>query len=173
MFIYANGAVVEDTAYAQLIQAIMNQANVSQAEARNIFEESGINQSILNSIESSTNGKSGTANGFTENWYDETVRTFVVRYYQCSPIKIQSVNVSDKIDINAGPSQTGTLFSNGYVGTWTMTVYMNKTNASMPSLNIYNPKNPNYNADSVLVAKQPISGADFVISDATTADARR
>ena len=170
---YANGAVVEDTAYAQLIQAIMNQANVSQAEARNIFEESGINQSILNSIESSTNGKSGTANGFTENWYDETVRTFVVRYYQCSPIKIQSVNVSDKIDINAGPSQTGALFSNGYVGTWTMTVYMNKTNASMPSLNIYNPRNPNYNADSVLVAKQPISGADFVISDATTADARR
>ena len=170
---YSNGAVVEDTAYAQLIQAIMNQANVSQAEAKDIFAESGINQSILNSIESSTNGKSGGASGFVNNWYDETVRTFVVRYYRCTPIKIQSVNVSDKIDINAGPSQTGSLFSNGYVGTWTMTVYMNKANASMPSLNIYNPKSPNYGLDSVLIADQPISGADFVIADATTADARR
>lgn len=175
---YKNGVVVEDTAYAELIKALRQYAGVSSdAEAKALFEASGINKEILSSIESSTNGSSEKVDGFAgDHWYDETVRTFVVRYYKCAPIKMSNITVSDKIDINAGPSQntkSKTLFSNGYVGKWYLTVYLKSANSSMPSLTLYDAKKQNYDADSVLIAKQHVEQADFVIPDATTADARK
>lgn len=175
---YKNGVVVEDTAYAELIKALRQYAGVSSdAEAKALFEASGINKEILSSIESSTNGSSEKVDGFAgDHWYDETVRTFVVRYYKCAPIKMSNITVSDKIDINAGPSQSTkskTLFSNGYVGKWYLTVYLKSANSSMPSLTLYDAKKQNYDADSVLIAKQHVEQADFVIPDATTADARK
>ena len=175
---YKNGVVVEDTAYAELIKALKQYAGVSSdAEAKALFEASGINKEILSSIESSTNGSSEKVDGFAgDHWYDETIRTFVVRYYKCAPIKMSNITVSDKIDINAGPSQSTkskTLFSNGYVGKWYLTVYLKSANSSMPSLTLYDAKKQNYDADSVLIAKQHVEQADFVIPDATTADARK
>lgn len=175
---YKNGVVVEDTAYAELIKALRQYAGVSSdAEAKAMFEASGINKEILSSIESSTNGSSEKVDGFAgDHWYDETVRTFVVRYYKCAPIKMSNITVSDKIDINAGPSQSTkskTLFSNGYVGKWYLTVYLKSANSAMPSLTLYDAKKQNYDADSVLIAKQHVEQADFVIPDATTADARK
>lgn len=175
---YKNGVVVEDTAYAELIKALRQYAGVSSdAEAKALFEASGINKEILSSIESSTNGSSEKVDGFAgDHWYDETVRTFVVRYYKCAPIKMSNITVSDKIDINAGPSQSTkskTLFSNGYVGKWYLTVYLKSANSAMPSLTLYDAKKQNYDADSVLIAKQHVEQADFVIPDATTADARK
>lgn len=175
---YKNGVVVEDTAYAELIKALRQYAGVSSdAEAKALFEASGINKEILSSIESSTNGSSEKVDGFAgDHWYDETVRTFVVRYYKCVPIKMSNITVSDKIDINAGPSQSTkskTLFSNGYVGKWYLTVYLKNANSAMPSLTLYDAKKQNYDADSVLIAKQHVEQADFVIPDATTADARK
>lgn len=175
---YKNGVVVEDTAYAELIKALKQYTGVSSdAEAKALFEASGINKEILSSIESSTNGSSEKVDGFAgDHWYDETVRTFVVRYYKCAPIKMSNITVSDKIDINAGPSQSTkskTLFSNGYVGKWYLTVYLKSANSAMPSLTLYDAKKQNYDADSVLIAKQHVEQADFVIPDATTADARK
>lgn len=184
---YKNGAVVNDDAYKALIRCIADEyfgdtSNSSLDKAKQLFADSGINKSILDSIESNTDADNGSekAEAFgNKKWYDEQVRTFVVRYYKCEPVKIGKVLVSDKIDINAGPSQdknTHTLFQNGYVGRWNMTVYLSKAVDQMPDMEYYVPKKGNLaaaqSAGSVLIANKHIEGADFIISDATTADAR-
>lgn len=184
---YKNGDVVNDDAYKALIRCIADEyfgdtSNSSLDKAKQLFTDSGINKSILDSIESNTDADNGSekAEAFgNKKWYDEQVRTFVVRYYKCEPVKIGKVLVSDKIDINAGPSQdknTHTLFQNGYVGRWNMTVYLSKAVDQMPDMEYYVPKKGNLaaaqSAGSVLIANKHIEGADFIISDATTADAR-
>lgn len=186
---YKGGTVVNDDAYKALIRAIATEyygdaSDSSISKAKTLFVNSGINKSILDSIESckdSDNGSEVVEDIFGKNtkWYDEQVRTFVVRYYKCDPVKIGKVLVNDKIDINAGPSQdkkTQKLFQNGYVGQWNMTVYLSKAVTSLPDMVIYSPKNGNLdaaiNSGSVLIAKQHVEGADFIISDATTSDAR-
>jgi hypothetical protein len=154
--------------------------------AAEVFKQSGIYQSILNAIESSTDadnhsgGKCECCGIDKETWYDEVVRTFVVRYFNCSPIKLDNIGVSDKVDIKAGPTQDDKdktkLFSKGYTAKWNITVYLKEALDSAPDMVIYKPKNGNLDdarqSGSVLIAEQHIVGADFIISDATTADMR-
>lgn len=187
---FKNGAVVADNAYNSLIKAFaMKQFDTDTPtaaqieEAAEIFANSEIFASIISSVESSTDedNKSSAPTAFNNRkWYDEEVRSFVIRQYHTTPIKIENVLVSDKIDINAGPSQTGStaadLFKNGYVAKWGMTVYLKNAISTAPSMIAYNPTKNNLNAalssGSVIANNVVISGADFVISDATTSDAR-
>ena len=139
--------------------------------------------SILEAIESSTDSDNGSeVVGIygDKKWYDEEVRSFVIREYNTTPLKIDNILVSDKVDITAGPSQTGDtaadLFANGYRATWSATIYLNKTNSAYPDMVAYNPTMGNLTAaiesGSVLAYGLKINGADFVISDATTSDMR-
>lgn len=187
---YKNGAVVDDDAYKALIKSIAQEyysdtSDDSLTKARALFEASGINKSILNSIESGTNADNGSGvvdvYGDSTNWYDEEVRTFVVRYYKCTPVQVGNIVVSDKIDINAGPSQNANnheLFQSGYVAKWYATVYLKSAvDNSMNGLTFYDPRNYStldaaYNDGTVLLREAWVNGADFIISDATTSDAR-
>lgn len=187
---FRNGALVEDTAYNALIKAIAvescgndNPTAEQIATAKEDFKKSNIATSILSSIESNTNAdnKSELAEEFgNKKWYDEEVRSFVIRQFHTKPLTIGSVVVSDKIDINAGPSQTGTtaadLFSNGYVAKWGMTFYFKEKLSTLPNMEVYNPSRGNLDAScqtgGVIAYNVPVKGADFIISDATTSDAR-
>lgn len=182
---FANGGVVRDSAFNALITAIADQYygshdSVAFDKAVDLFNSSDIAKTMIDSVESidTPNNNSGDT-----PWYDEQVRTFVIRYFKCTPLRISNILLSDKLDIKSGPSQTvGTngveLFTNGYTAKWYANVYLNKTNSAMPNIALYNPSNPlslgdAINSGSVLVAEQHIDGADFIISDATTSDARR
>lgn len=186
---FKNGAVVEDNAFKALIKAIAvescgnnNPTDEQIATAKKDFMNSKIAASILSAIESNTDNDntSEQAEAFgNKKWYDEEVRSFVIRQYHTTPLKIGSIVVSDKIDITAGPSQTGTadnLFSNGYIAKWGMTFYFKAPISSNPSMIAYVPTRGNINeacnSGGVIAYNVPVKGADFIISDATTADAR-
>lgn len=186
---FMNGDIVEDYAYETLIKAFaMKQFDTSSptdeqlSQAKEIFRNSDIFASIVNAVESSSDddNTSSVAEIYgNRKWYDEEVHSFVIREYHTTPVKIENVLVSDKIDINAGPSQTGStassLFSNGYLAKWGMTIYLNTQLSTAPDMVVYNPAHGNLvsamGTGSVITNNVPISGADFVISDATTADA--
>ena len=111
---------------------------------KNMFMDSGMIETILDSIESDTDedntsnpvghkilgisNKASWNNINAEHWYDERVKTFVVRrFYQKSAL--DSVVLDDKLDYNMGASSTGTNdnVQNSYnkkTYCWFMNLYM-------------------------------------------------
>ena len=184
-----NGAIVEDIAYTSLITEVAKKyynvetpSSEQLDSAKSIFNNSGIAESIYKAIQTSkdsdnnSDSYSGLGNG--NHWYDETVRTFVVREYVTTGMQLANIGLSDKIDMSAGPSQSTTSnskFQNGYYGKWYMTVYLKKPLSNMGSVAVYNPSNTSslpsaINSGTVLVDNLYINNGDFIISDSTTAD---
>lgn len=156
-----------------------NPSNAQLSEAADLLEKSDIFKSMLSAIESYSDedNLSSAVDAFGgEKWYDEEVRSFVIREFHTTPLTVDNILISDKIDINAGSSQTGSLFKNGYKAQWGMTLYLKTAPSTNSSMAVYTPKRDNLDSvmgsGSVLTRDVPITGADFVISDATTADMR-
>lgn len=184
---FRNGAVVKDNAYNAMIKALAIQqygnespTDAQIAEAERLFAKSDIFTSIVSSIESrgDEDNASEEVGMFNGKWYDEEVRSFVIRQFHTAPLKVENILVSDKIDITAGPTQTGNtaadLFSNGYVAKWGLTIYLKSALSTNSEMIAYSPSRGNFNdalnSGSVLAHNIPITGADFIVSDATTAD---
>lgn len=189
---FKNGGIVKDEAYKALMEAIASEyfsttdpssTQISQAEA--YFAQSEIGKSMLDAVEDcddESNTSEVVDNGIWNGrkWYDETVRSFVIRQFHTTPITMTGITVSDKIDITAGASQTGStsaeLFKNGYVAKWGLSVYFKEALNNDSDMVVYEPYRRNLNVamatGSVIASNIPISGADFIISDATTADMR-
>lgn len=111
------------------------------AKARQLFEKSGLYQTIINAMETCKNtvNKSGTANavanwtdtlGGDGNWYDECSRTFVIRRYAKVGSKICDIIATDKIDYQLAPSGTTQYNENlnsgvGYDAKWKVSIFFN------------------------------------------------
>ena len=139
------------TEYRLLISQIAKDYGCSQNEAETVFNKSGLYQSIVNSIEdikdsfnksqnvnTSENGVHAVRLDATnDNWYDEEVKTFVVRRYESRPLEIKDLVLTDKIDYNLTPdSNAGNKDKNGNktggqqakydtrIGQWYLTLYL-------------------------------------------------
>lgn len=191
----AKGAVVKDGAYNELIAKISEAYDVSTMEAESIFNNSGMVESITKAIESRNSADNGSSTestlgffgGAGTHWYDETANYFVVRFYR-STISLVGSNgkaINGKLDITSGPRQTGALFSNGYRAKWYLSIGIDGSGGGLFDTNsggymntYYDGKNYNnlraaVDNGGIIVYESQIQDADFVISDATTADMNR
>lgn len=122
------------------------------AQAAQVFEDSGIYQTIINAMETCKNdvNNSGRANqheswegpdwtdvlGGDGNWYDETSRTFVIRRYTYEGSQIKDVVAEDKIDYQLAPTATnpsGGENANSnlrYLGKWEVSVFFDRNGAT-------------------------------------------
>lgn len=196
------GTIVKDNVdgngYKALISQIKSDYELStDAEAEKIFTNSDIWQTISRAVEDSSDdfNKSQTANAINSraHWYDEEVKTFVIRRYKKENLEIKNVVVNDKIDYGAAPTADDTTASlDSYKkadAKWYMTLYLKKDGKKntpdgfSDNTVYYNPKdnlNKTGNANtgltsasatgSVLISEVYVNGADFVIPSASTYD---
>lgn len=178
------GTIVEDSGYQALLNQIKADYSLNNLdEARVVFENSDIYQSIARAVEDSNDSfnnsmKSGAINFYRDHWYDEEVKTFVIRRFKKENIEIKNVLVNDKIDYGAAPTADKSVAGNkGYkkaTAKWYMTLYFKDLPTGFASSTpLYNPANYNSlsaatSAGTVLVSETYINGADFVVPSAST-----
>lgn len=194
------------TEYKALINQIASDYGCDYATAENLFKESDMYQSIIRSIEDIKDGENKSQNVNTSedgahavrddntntHWYDEEVKTFVVRRYEAKPVKISDIILTDKIDYDIAPDSTAGKGDNKdnaqqkyykqRVGQWYLSLYLKKpaTEEDMnlhfsDSTNYYNPydfmaKDWNGDKNKMLINTLYIDGADFKIASASTMD---
>lgn len=197
-----NGQIVKtgdnSRAYQQLIKQIAADYDCSEAEAEQVFTDSQIYSSIMNAIESS-NSSSNTSGACTVgaeswtntlggngNWYDEKVRTFVVRRYTNLGNTLSDITATDKIDYGLAPSGSNSGKENSSAGTaydakWSLSLFFNS--AKKDDMNKLLLENGTYydpststeisganNAHSVLINNTPVSNADFLLPASSTSN---
>ena len=202
----------EGAGYKALINQIKADYKCTESEAKELFKASDIYQSIVKAVEDTKDSFNKSVNVNTsengahavrqeetnDNWYDEEVKTFVVRRYYSEPLKTEDIILSDKIDYNLSPDSTvgesndTNAMQHSYDSAeakWYLTLYF-RDNATVTgenhkdNLNLYitagelfNPKdglvkeNANYyKGGNVLINNLYIDGADFLVPSATTSD---
>ena len=179
------GKIVDNSGYNALITQIRSDydlTTVSQAET--LFKESDIYQTIADAVEDSSDAfnkssKSNAIDGSRKHWYDEEVRTFVIRRYKKENIKIGNVLVNDKLDYGSAPTGdpyvTGNNSYKKATARWYMTLYFKDLPEGFGDEEVYEPYRPAglstaNDAGTVLVNELYVNGADFVIPSASTHD---
>jgi hypothetical protein len=201
---FRNGAVVENAERTRLINDIIaaHGGEINPIQAWDIFFQSDVGRSLIRAVESRGDNGNGSAAlpsamlGGTadQNWYDEVVRTFVIRRFETT-LEVGTVTLTDKLDYawsppanNRGSTGSGAdanLHSAGDEGQWFITFYLGSTTGLgfRNADRVYNPGgNTGTNIGSrvaaiadgtVIVQRLHITGANFVISNSTTSDARQ
>lgn len=193
-----NGKIVEDKgAYTQLIKQIAADYDCSEAEAKQVFTDSQIYTSIMNAIESS-NSSSNTSGACTVgaeswtntlggngNWYDEKVRTFVVRRYTNLGNTLSDITATDKLDYGLAPNgSTGKENSSAgtaYDAKWSLSLFFNSAKKAdvdkllLENGTYYDPSTSTEisganDAHSVLINNTPVSNADFLVPASSTSN---
>lgn len=189
---------VSSGAYRQLITQIAADYDCSYDEANALFKDSQIYTSILNAIESSTSSfnTSGKTTGVAEswtstlgndnNWYDERVRTFVIRRYTNLGNTLSDITATDKLDYSLAPTGSNSGKENASAGTtydakWSLNIFFNSAKKSDLDKLIF--ENGTYfdpstntdvtganNAYTVLINKTPVKNADFLIPASSTSN---
>lgn len=189
---------VSSGAYKQLITQLAADYDCSYDEANALFKDSQIYTAILNAIESSTSsfntsGKtSGVAESWTStlgngtNWYDERVRTFVIRRYTNLGNTLSDITATDKLDYSLAPTGDDSGKENASAGTtydakWSLNLFFNSAKKSDLDKLIF--ENGTYfdpststdvtganNAYTVLINKTPVKNADFWIPASSTSN---
>ena len=179
------GKIVQNNGYKALLAQIRSDYGLTTvAQAEKLFKESEIYQTIADAVEDSSDAfnkssKSNAIDGSRKHWYDEEVKTFVVRRYKKENIKIGNVLVNDKLDYGSAP--TGDTYVTGNdsykkaTAKWYMTLYFKDLPEGFDGEDVYDPEDydglSNANdSGTVLVNELYVSGADFVIPSASTHD---
>ena len=179
------GKIVQNNGYKALLAQIRSDYGLTTvAQAEKLFKESDIYQTIADAVEDSSDAfnkssKSNAIDGSRKHWYDEEVKTFVVRRYKKENIKIGNVLVNDKLDYGSAP--TGDTYVTGNdsykkaTAKWYMTLYFKDLPEGFDGEDVYDPEDydglSNANdSGTVLVNELYVSGADFVIPSASTHD---
>lgn len=178
--------VTDDGGYKALMNQIKYDYDLkSTSEAEALFKSSDIYQSIARAVEDSNDGfnkstKSKAIDANREHWYDEEVKTFVIRRFKKENIEIKNILVNDKLDYGAAPTASKTTSSNkGYKkakAKWYLTLYFKQSPDGFSSgTKVYNPSNYSglgtaNNAGTVLVNELYVNGADFIVPSSSTND---
>ena len=120
-----------------------------------------------------------------DHWYDEQVKTFVIRRFVNTGIKVNNILVNDKLDYGAAPTaETGTESLDNYKkadAKWYLTLFLKKDGAKKvpdgfpTSMHFYEPKDyaslsDANNKGSIIINELYVDGADFVVPSASTYD---
>lgn len=177
------GTIVNDGGYQALIAQIESDYNCNEVQAKTIFEKSDISKSIADAVEDcndhfNTSRKADAIDSSRKHWYDEEVKTFVIRRYKKENIKINNILVNDKIDYGAAPTASNTTSSTTSLkkatAKWYLTLYFKDLPKGFTSeTTLYNPTNhaglsSANTAGTVLINECYINGADFVIPSSST-----
>ena len=192
-----NGEIVKSAgAYNNMIQQIAADYDCSTDEAETIFTDSQIYTAIMNAIESSTSNfnTSGQATGVAEswtstlgnanNWYDEKVRTFVVRRYTNLGNTLSDITATDKLDYSLAPNGDDSGKENAGAGTtynanWYLNIFFNSARKDtvdsllLENSTYYDPSvstdiSGANNAYSILIKENHVKDADFLIPASST-----
>lgn len=174
------GTIVNDGGYQALIAKIKSDYSCTEAQAKTIFEKSDIYQSIANAVEDcndsfNTSRNANAIDSSRSHWYDEEVKTFVIRRYKKENIQINNILVNDKIDYGSAPTASNTSLKKA-TAKWYLTLYFKDLPTGFTSgTTLYNPTSyaglsSANTAGTVLVNECYISGADFVIPSSSTHD---
>ncbi len=190
--------------YKGLIKQIAKDYNCDEAKAGEIFEKSDIYKTIIRSIED-VNDDFNEAQKVTDinnrvrtdesdkAWYDEEVKTFVIRRYKTTGVTTPNIVLNDKIDYGMAPDSTKGKDSTynaqqseykSHTGQWYLTLYFRDNHSNKSDTNLYLSEqslfNPNksrvdisknyYTGGNVLINELYIAGADFLIPSANTSD---
>ena len=190
--------------YKGLIKQIAKDYNCDEAKAGEIFEKSDIYKTIIRSIEDVNDGFNKAQKVTDTNnrvrtdesdkaWYDEEVKTFVIRRYKTTGVTTPNIVLNDKIDYGMAPDSTKGKDSTynaqqseykSHTGQWYLTLYFRDNHSNKSDTNLYLSEqslfNPNksrvstsesyYKGGNVLINELYIAGADFLIPSATTSD---
>lgn len=172
---FANGSINRDgTGYKALIAQIMLDYNCTKKTATEVFDKTGIEEAMRDSVVSSTSegNKSQAVEGFgnKNHWYDEYVRTFVVRRFTNNDIEFGNVAVTDKIDYSLSDSANKNSTKDAYFG---ISLYFKKgsirgTNAFTEFDNTTSDNTKAVNSGDVFINNIKVTGTDFKISGSTT-----
>jgi hypothetical protein len=166
----------EGDGYKSLINDIADEYDVSYSKAKSIFEDSGIEETLQNSFESSDDGLNYSHNEPTmegDHWYDEQTSVFCISKYKTT-VSLGELVLADKIDITLGNDGKSTALKqtadrtspySALYGKWYYTLYL-KNDIETSSEDITGSQH------EILIKEQPISDTDFIISSATTNDMR-
>lgn len=179
------GKIVDNSGYKALIAQIKSDYDLTTAlQAEKLFKESDIYQTIADAVEDSSDAfnkssKSNAIDGSRKHWYDEEVRTFVIRRYKKEGIKIGNVLVNDKLDYGSAPTGdpyvTGNNSYKKATARWYMTLYFKDLPEGFDGEDVYDPEDYDglstaNDAGTVLINELYVNGADFVIPSASTHD---
>lgn len=142
--VVVNGNLVQNGGYTALIKQMATDFNISESDAKEMFFNSELWYNIVSAIEHSGDsanmsqsqwydGKVDAAHnhigsmvaepnrllGNSAHWYDEQVKTFVVRRFYTNTVKFGTITVNDKIDYNSAPR------SGQANAEWYLTLYIN------------------------------------------------
>lgn len=176
--------------YQYLIKQIASDYDVTDSKAEEIFKNSDIWQSITRAIEDckddyNNSQKSEAIDKERDHWYDEQVKTFVIRRFVNTGIKVNNILVNDKLDYGAAPTaETGTESLDSYKkadAKWYLTLFLKKDGAKKvpdgfpTSMHFYEPKDyaslsDANNKGSIIINELYVDGADFVVPSASTYD---
>lgn len=165
-----------DKYYLALIEQIADDADLSLADADKYFMQSDLHSAILNAIQSSTSdeNKSGMTEftgkkdnktvdasglGNDKNWYDEKVKTIVIRRFKTDSVSISGTVLQDKIDYNV----TGANNNKTYTGQW----YFSLTLKNLNKTGIGTALKSNSENEYTLVKDMQIKDADFDIRNSS------
>jgi len=190
-----HGDIVHDAGYNAFIDQLADDYGCSTGEAAQLFEDSDMKQAIIKAIEhdrSSVNkskpakyeGDSGTWNepdlasqigglGSSSHWYDEEVRVFVLRRFMTPAATINNIIAQDKMDIGTSMSSLGS----DTLGKFNLNVWF-RSSCYTRAVQEYYPSTGSDNKDSAIadgdlvVAGVYVNGADFNITNSTTATGR-
>lgn len=177
------GTIVNNGGYQALIAQIKSDYSCDEDEAKTIFKKSAIYQSIANAVENcndsfNTSRNANAIDSSRSHWYDEEVKTFVIRRYKKEDIQINNIIVNDKIDYGAAPTSSNTTSSTTSLkkatAKWYLTLYFKDLPTGFTSgTTLYNPTSyaglsSANTAGTVLINECYISGADFVIPSSST-----
>lgn len=171
--------------YIELIKAIQSDYDLgTYAKAEEMFENSGIYQTIIEAVEDSEDSfnksqKSSAIGNGRENWYDEETRVFVVRRYAHENVTVGDILLNDKLDYNAAPTQSASATNQtnlqSATGKWYFTLYFDATPGGMGTLPVYNPANTGTlttaaTSGTVLINQVYVKDADFTVPSSSTND---
>lgn len=175
------GTIVNNGGYQALIAQIKSDYSCDEDEAKTIFKKSAIYQSIANAVENcndsfNTSIKANAIDSSRNHWYDEEVKTFVIRRYKKEDIQINNILVNDKIDYGAAPTSSNTTTLKKATAKWYLTLYFKGLPTGFTSgTTLYDPTSyaglsSANTAGTVLINECYINGADFVIPSSSTHD---
>jgi hypothetical protein len=172
---FVNGSINrETTGYKALIAQIASAYNCNTTKATELFDKTGIEEAMRNSVVSSNsegnNSQAVAGYGNGTHWYDEYVRTFVVRRFTNNDIAFGSVAVTDKIDYSLADTANKNSTKDAYFG---VSLYFKKgnirgTGAFSEFDNTKSDNSQAINSGDVFINNIKVTGTDFKISGSTT-----
>lgn len=182
---FRKGSLVQDAGYNEMIAQISEDYGVSVGTAVGIWESSDLASAVLEAIESAVSpenqSQAFSTLGANGHWYDEEVRTIVIRRFKLEGVQIKDIIAQDKLDLG----NSAEALNSDIGGSFDLSVYFGDMDGriNLPvlgsmGLTVYRPTKANTFASAledgtIICSNVHVTGADFTVTRTTTATQRK